>query len=114
MNDVEIRGTFTDGPRGCSDPSHRCPGCRPDVFAQSDERLNERHMAVRFGDDKPEKVVLFDGRDVSMRAFEIMVGQSGWAYARQLHDDGKLRLHGCGHREPCAEVLVGSVMVALR
>ena len=71
-------------------------------------------MAVRFGDNKPKKVVLMDGADISMLAFEIMIGQDGWAYVRKLHGDGKPRLHGCGHRDLCAEVLRGSVMVAVR
>ena len=114
MQEVEIIGTFSAGRPLCCEPSHICPGCRPDVFAQSDGRLNERHLAVRFGDNKPRKIVLLNGRDVSMQAFEIMLGQAGWAYARELHDDGKARIHGCGHREPCAEVLRGAVMVAAR
>lgn len=100
----------TDDSNLCRDPGHTCQSCSPDQFGAPAERINGLHLAVRFGDDKPRKMVLLNGKDVSLTTFEVYVGErDGWVYAYAEHPPLKGKMvHGCG-RAVCAEVRQGTV-----
>lgn len=61
-----------------------CRYCEPRLSPTSD-RQGENHVAVRFGDVRPDQRVLHDGVQVD-GCVEVMAGEGGWAILELTKD----------------------------